>query len=226
MINARKLLVCEQFLSVSGEVGSVPQGTPMYFVRLAGCNLRCPYCDTKESWEENVKPTDLASLVGVLNGMNVTDIMFTGGEPLLQEDMLTVVIERLVLSGRKRIHIETNGTILPNRYIRDNCTIIYDWKTCFRDMMKIPHHEYYLSNLPCIIKFVVGTGEELALALHVIQTIKLARPPYKAISDPTFAIGSYDKHVITERDIFQTLEHRGMLDVVVNTQIHKLLDLK
>ena len=44
-----KLKICEIFTSISGEVGGFPQGSKAMFVRTAGCNLSCPYCDAFES---------------------------------------------------------------------------------------------------------------------------------------------------------------------------------
>jgi len=102
-MNARYKVV-EIFDSIQGE--GIQIGTPMTFVRLAGCNLRCKWCDTKYAWEggEELSATDIAVRA------NQNYVCITGGEPLLQD--LTELVETLKWS--KWITVETNGTIFPS----------------------------------------------------------------------------------------------------------------
>lgn len=109
----------ETFLSIQGE--GPMQGRPAFFVRLAGCNLTCKFCDTKYAQ----KPTDAIDISEVRDEMlalaraHGPDFMFviTGGEPLVQQD----AVELLLGSYRARhfrkanAWIETNGTIVPSR---------------------------------------------------------------------------------------------------------------
>ena len=75
--------VCEIFASVQGE--STYAGLPCSFVRLAGCNMRCTYCDTQYSYGEG---TDMrvAEIIGRVMAQGLELVEVTGGEPLLQED--------------------------------------------------------------------------------------------------------------------------------------------
>lgn len=86
--------------------GEAPfQGTPCTLVRLAGCNLKCPYCDT-DSTEKFKMPVE--DVIKILNDSKVREILITGGEPLLQmEDVLTIT-----KNVSKSFVIETNGSIL------------------------------------------------------------------------------------------------------------------
>jgi 7-carboxy-7-deazaguanine synthase len=93
---------------------------PSTFIRLATCNLRCSWCDTRYSWDwsEHDPKQEIASLevdeaVERLRREAATNVVITGGEPLLQQVPLAELAARLKLVG-KRIEIETNGTIMPS----------------------------------------------------------------------------------------------------------------
>jgi organic radical activating enzyme len=94
--------VHEIFDSIQGE--GVWTGIPATFIRLQGCNLRCPWCDTKDTWSgasKDMTPSD------ILSKIHFEHVIITGGEPLLHD--LTDLLERLD-TANKKIHIETNGT--------------------------------------------------------------------------------------------------------------------
>lgn len=87
------------------------------FVRLAGCNLSCSWCDTTYSWEPGHE-FDLLAVHQIADAVEEAGaglVILTGGEPLLQQDqdawpqLLTVLADRGV-----SVHLETNGTLAPN----------------------------------------------------------------------------------------------------------------
>lgn len=99
--------ICEEFVSIQGE--GRYSGKPSYFVRLYGCNLRCKYCDSKFSYEADyyeLKPEELAYKI---NKSNVSNLVITGGEPLLQYKEIETLLENLF--SEITVEIETNGTI-------------------------------------------------------------------------------------------------------------------
>jgi 7-carboxy-7-deazaguanine synthase len=109
----------EIFATVQGE--GMTTGVPNVFVRLAECNLRCRWCDTKYTWDwsayDRTKETvelDVAAIVDrVLEVAGpVRSVVFTGGEPLLQQDELAPLATSLRELGF-RVEVETNGTITP-----------------------------------------------------------------------------------------------------------------
>lgn len=101
------LKVSEIFRSIQGE--GLRQGRPCTFVRLAGCNLRCRWCDTKGALTggDLRSPDDLFTEVKQIPGSYVC---ITGGEPLLQEAGLIILL-RALAELHYTIDIETNGTI-------------------------------------------------------------------------------------------------------------------
>lgn len=95
--------VNEIFYSLQGE--GFWTGTPMVFVRLSGCNLQCPFCDTDH---QDGRPMTAEELVQAVRTEGPCKrVCLTGGEPLLQADR--ELVDTLHLAGYK-IHLETNGT--------------------------------------------------------------------------------------------------------------------
>jgi 7-carboxy-7-deazaguanine synthase len=101
-----QLQVTEIFKSIQGE--STLAGAPCTFIRLTGCNLRCGYCDTAYAYEggEYLSINDIISKVGEYNSRMVE---ITGGEPLLQDAVYTLI--KTLLKKNKEVLIETNGSI-------------------------------------------------------------------------------------------------------------------
>lgn len=101
--------VMEIFYSIQGEGKYL--GVPVVFIRTSGCSLKCPFCDTKASWEEKGQDVDadyiLRDIMRANQGRTST-IVITGGEPTEQPDLYTIV-ERLKYE-QFNVHLETNGT--------------------------------------------------------------------------------------------------------------------
>jgi len=98
--------VAETFVSLQGE--STYAGMPCFFVRLAGCNLRCRYCDTPQALGTG-RPVAMAEIVTRFMESRAPLAELTGGEPLLQPASVRLA-EALAKCGA-RVLVETNGTI-------------------------------------------------------------------------------------------------------------------
>jgi 7-carboxy-7-deazaguanine synthase len=100
------LALSEIFYSIQGE--GTWTGTPAVFVRLAGCNLACDFCDTDYSTKFFASAPEIVAMVRESGG-DCPMVVLTGGEPLAQAET-PALIEALRRDGR-RVHIESNGTI-------------------------------------------------------------------------------------------------------------------
>lgn len=114
----------EQFVSIQGEGRNV--GVPYVFVRVAGCPLRCNYCDSQRTWK--IKNGQIKSLESVIDWAlvkatlkNIKWVSVTGGEPLLYPQQLLTMINKWAEHGLST-HIETSGRFY-HRAIHEACSI-------------------------------------------------------------------------------------------------------
>ena len=114
----------EIFESIQGEGTSA--GQPSVFVRLAACNLRCSWCDTAYTWDwrrydrrREVMTIGVDEVVERVTSFSSSNVVLTGGEPLLQGSKLAVVAAKLKAKQR-RIEVETNGTRVPSPQLAAN----------------------------------------------------------------------------------------------------------
>lgn len=107
----------ETFVGIEGE--GLWTGIPVATIRLAGCNLKCKFCDTSYSWAigEEISIEDLITFV---ENAKVEHVSITGGEPLYRRGQEFEELKKFVslLSVEHDIKVETNGTITPCDLLR------------------------------------------------------------------------------------------------------------
>jgi organic radical activating enzyme len=95
----------ERFHTLQGEGNFT--GSSAYFIRLAGCDVGCVWCDVKESWDKNLHPeVDISILVKEAKESNPSIVVITGGEPLMYD--LSELTQKIKDEGLQ-INIETSG---------------------------------------------------------------------------------------------------------------------
>lgn len=160
--------IAEIFSSIQGE--STFAGLPCTFIRAAGCNLHCSYCDTLYAREGGWELTVEAILERVREaGCALTEL--TGGEPLLQQDSY-LLMERLLQEGYT-VLLETNGSISLAQVDR-RVVIIMDLKCPGSGMSA----SMMLSNIAYLkrtdeVKFVMGNRSDYDWARGIIQEYRL-----------------------------------------------------
>ncbi len=99
------LPVMEHFYTLQGE--GYHQGKAAYFIRLAGCDVGCVWCDVKDSWDAEKHPTyTITQLIAEVKKTPAEIVIITGGEPLMHNlDELTEAFQNAGL----KMHIETSG---------------------------------------------------------------------------------------------------------------------
>ncbi|WP_025270732.1 7-carboxy-7-deazaguanine synthase QueE [Hippea sp. KM1] len=104
--------VSEIFYSIQGEGTKI--GQKAIFIRLCGCNLTCPFCDTK--YALNCKnPMDDEKIYATIKDFPTKNIIFTGGEPVLRDDFMAYFMEK---HSDYSYFLETNGTLFPQKSIK------------------------------------------------------------------------------------------------------------
>ena len=100
-----ELPLMESFYTIQGE--GFHSGKAAYFIRLAGCDVGCSWCDVKESWDQNMHPrVKIDKIVESALKSKSRMAIVTGGEPLMYN--LTSLTEKLRFCGF-RTHLETSG---------------------------------------------------------------------------------------------------------------------
>ncbi|RJR44587.1 MAG: radical SAM protein [Deltaproteobacteria bacterium] len=157
------LQVCETFYSILGE--STRAGLPAFFIRLAGCNLRCRYCDTVYAYEGGEEMA-VAELVKTAASHPARRVLVTGGEPLLQAGTLPLL--SMLADAGLTVLLETNGS-LPIKAVDARVRRILDLKCPGSGMES---HNFW-ENLEQLrdgdeVKFVITDQGDFAWALEVI----------------------------------------------------------
>lgn len=107
MLKNKKIIISEVFRSIQGE--STFQGQPCTFIRCAGCNLSCSYCDTPTA-KSGGRKIPISRLIEKVSNFSKNGLVeITGGEPLIQEQISSLA-DALLDSGYK-VMVETNGSI-------------------------------------------------------------------------------------------------------------------
>lgn len=105
LVSMKTLPVMEAFYTIQGE--GFHQGKAAYFIRLAGCDVGCVWCDVKESWNADIHPQrSIEEITDFVTQTPAKIAVITGGEPLMHN------LDELTASLRKkniRTHIETSG---------------------------------------------------------------------------------------------------------------------
>lgn len=99
------LSICETYMSLQGE--GMHSGLPCFFVRTAGCDLRCSWCDTTHSFGAGEKRS-IAEILGLIPE-HIPLVQITGGEPLLQKNIVPLMEAIHTHRGQARILLETGG---------------------------------------------------------------------------------------------------------------------
>lgn len=177
-----KLPVAEIFgPSIQGE-GSL-SGYSTIFIRMAGCNLKCFFCDTNHSVTRRLTPNEILNVVIGLGDPDKHIITITGGEPLMYK--LNSLIEKLFAKGY-RITIETNGTI--------NRPKIYKYLWNLTVSPKLPKNECSVDwkavdTIKCLWPSIINPDEFTGLSHRIEKFIQPNSCKYGAATDKVKELG-------------------------------------
>ena len=210
MKNDLALNISEVFYSIQGE--SSYAGYPCVFIRLAGCNLRCRFCDARYTYEEKGVETKIGDILKKVAEHPKALVEITGGEPLLQ-DAVYPLMEELLAAGRT-VLLETNGSVslakVPDKVIK-----IMDIKCPGSGM----HEHLKPGNFDLLtahdeVKFVLSSREDYDWAVQLIQDQQLAEE-VKILFSPA-------RDLLAPADLAQWLLE-DELPVRLQLQLHTIL---
>ncbi|MEO0374096.1 MAG: 7-carboxy-7-deazaguanine synthase QueE [Cyanobacteria bacterium P01_A01_bin.17] len=195
------LPIVETFHSVQGE--GAWTGVSAFFIRLAGCDVGCPWCDTKHSWSTKRHPQQtIDGLVSQAKAVRPQMVVVTGGEPLMHD--LSNLSKHLQASGL-RTHLETSGAHPFSGQ--------FDWVSFSPKQFKPPHQSIY----PQVheLKVVISDASDLEWA--EVQAAKVSKNAIKLLQPEWNSPDS-------QRLIFDyVLNHPGWH---ISLQTHKFLGVR
>lgn len=207
------LRVNEIFHSIDGEGPTA--GYPSVFVRLQGCDLSCPWCDTLYAQKDDAPGEDIISLS--VPEVRETVLSFgcgratiTGGEPLLQKETPDLV--RALTSSGMGVTVETNGAHNVRPVQRAGSVVVMDWKMPSSGM----EDRMNTLNLGRLrpgdaLKCVIGDIDEDMKRVPDL----MKRTSAEIYLSPVFGR-------VEPRDIVETVLEKGW-DVRVQIQLHKVI---
>ena len=207
--------LAEHFVSINGEGQCA--GELALFLRFAGCNLRCDWCDTawacgKDAPHTVVSLSDLAKIAEDAAADGVRNVTLTGGEPLLQDNIRTVM-EQLCGMGL-RVEIETNGAVPLEPFIGCGAVFTMDYKLPSSNMERFMHTENFaLLHPQDTVKFVCGSKEDVLRAKEIAAQYKPECPLYLS---PVFGR-------IEPAEIVEIMKAERMGNFRLQLQLHKFI---
>ncbi|MCL2286105.1 MAG: radical SAM protein [Firmicutes bacterium] len=216
--------VVEIFDSIEGE--GKRTGMPATFIRLAGCNLRCTYCDTTyalEAIDGEYTTMPIDELLAQLKQRLYSRVTLTGGEPLTAPNVEILVYQMLKLD--KEVNIETNGSVdvsflfdyMQTKNYSPGSKLFYtmDYKLPSSGVTDSMHMPNYTKLRPCdVLKFVVGSQQDITHMIDVVRSLT---------SKPQIYIGAvYGKYEL--KNLVQTIiDTPELKNATLQVQLHKII---
>ena len=205
-----QLEISELFYSIQGE--SSFAGYPCFFIRFTGCNLRCTYCDARYTYEEPGSSYSVEQLLAEIKRYPDVLVEITGGEPLLQEGIYSL-LDKLLQNGRT-VLLETNGSLSMAR-VPEEVIKIMDIKCPDSGM----HEQMDFNNFAFLapsdeIKFVIGSRKDYDFAKETLLIHNLLGKAKLSFSPVTDRLAPYNlaKWMLDDR-----------LPVRLQLQLHTIL---
>lgn len=211
--------VIEKFVSIDGE--GPMAGALATFIRFEGCNLRCKWCDTTYSWEAGAEREMMSSqaIYAYIKEMGVKHITLTGGEPLMQPEMGSLLAQ-LINDPELLIHIETNGSVdiepFKKAYPSSRIRYIVDFKLPASGMT----HKMALNNLNVVeaqdvYKFVIASEEDIKKAYSLLKSY--------ALDQKCQVYWSPVVDTMSPARLVEFMKQNQLGDIKLQLQLHKII---
>lgn len=209
--------VAEKFISINGE--GLKCGQLSVFIRFAGCNLSCNYCDTKWANTSDVKYKTMTEheIYSYIKDTGITNVTLTGGEPLFQDGIISL-LELLSNDNSISVEIETNGSINLNKFsaLNNPPCFTMDYKLPDSNMeacMTTSNFDYLTKK--DVVKFVVSSINDLKKAKLIMDKYSLTEKTNIYLS-PVFG-------KISPEAMVEFMKEHKLNKVNLQIQIHKII---
>ena len=212
--------VVEIFDSIDGE--GIRTGQPATFIRLAGCNVRCTYCDTTYALFGESEPCEYTEMtieeIAEKVNTNYKRVTLTGGEPLIHADCEKLIA--CLLDMDSEVNIETNGAADITKIPRsDKLFFTIDYKLPSSGVSDKMLWDNFLNLTPSdVIKFVCGSEEDIA---EMIKIVTRLGAHYKKM--PHIFIGAVYGQIEYKDLIEVILKEPVLSDARFQIQLHKII---
>lgn len=208
--------VTETFVSINGEGRKA--GALSCFIRFAGCNLNCNYCDTRWSCDPGAEALRLTAkeLALKVRETGIRCVTLTGGEPLLQPEMDSLFREIIMTAGAE-IEVETNGSVpLREEWFMPGVFFTMDLKcpgsgmadrNCMENLRKLRDLD--------VVKYVVSGREDLDWMLETAEEYQIPERCTVLVS-PVFGR-------IDPAEIVEYLKEKKVNGIRLQLQLHKVI---
>lgn len=205
------------FRSIDGEVNCFGQGSWSTFIRLAGCNLDCLYCDTRYARGEFAgKEVSVREVVDNVVKLKCDKITITGGEPMLQPASVFNLTRELSHLGC-RISVETNGSMELAGYV--DCWVV-DYKLPFSGMCHMMDPNVFHKLRPSdFVKFVVSNENDFDWGVRVREEMRQKGCRARFAWSPNVSLFGV-------KEVLGLMQKHELFNDILNVQIHKLLNLQ
>jgi 7-carboxy-7-deazaguanine synthase len=205
-----KLNISELFYSLQGE--TTRAGLPSFFIRTAGCNLDCSYCDTRYAKTVCVSMPVRDILKTASHFPFADHVTITGGEPLLQEGI--GILMEMLIKKKHRVQVETNGS-MSLRAVPPGVRKIVDVKTPGSG----EQDSFLMENLAHI-----GAGDEIKFVISGPEDYNYSKAFIKKFLDKKECVINFSP-VYGMMPLAELADSilRDRLRVRLNAQLHKLI---
>lgn len=227
----------EHFLGLEGE--GQRQGYPTYFIRAQGCSIRCPFCDSKSTWNHEggyyIKNRELLGhIVSSTKEYNFDWVSITGGNPMENEEIVEFMdLIHSSIGFSFKFHLEHPGSFLDyeresniiNNYFHTVCFDLkpfYGFSDLIKTLEKIDNINVWWKQIKCIIT----SEEDLDFYSKLLSQKEFTSRNTTIVVSPCF--DDNNEIIVAKDTIDKTVDYilRGELGIGVkmSVQLHKIIN--
>jgi len=225
MQNGHRINIYSIFRSINGEICRPGQGSWATFIRFAGCNLRCSWCDTVYAQEvdPNVRTKSMTVdfIMSQVEKLGCKNVTITGGEPLMQRNGLNELLQALLVNNY-RVSVETNGSYpVINNFIDVPISWVVDYKlpSSGENAQMALIKPWSQLTADDFIKFVIKDRADYDGALATVGRLWAEGIKATMVFSPIL-------DTLSVNQLCDWMQENQLFSIIVSLQLHKLTKLR